>query len=77
MMKGSRGRKPLPTFQKKVVVLMYMGPSASRNFALKDSYVIMRGLLPEVPIEASESELRTRICDTIKSSDETYTTLLI
>ena len=66
----SRGRKPAQTFQKKVVIVDYMGPRAPRNFALKEAHVWMRGILPEIAITATEEQVRCCISDTLRSYDE-------
>lgn len=65
-----KGRRPAQTFQKKLVVIDYMGPGAPRSFALKEAYVLIRGMLPEIPVAASEQEVRVCICDTMKNSEE-------
>ena len=67
---ASKGRKPSQTFQKKLVVVDYMGPDAPRNFALKEVHVLLRGMLPEIGISANEEEVRGYICDTIKHSEK-------
>lgn len=67
----TKGRKPALTFQKKLVVIDYMGPDALRSFGLKETYILMRGLLPEVAVSATEGEVRGVIRNTIKDSEET------
>ena len=68
---------PLPksrgntTFQKKFVLVDYMGEDAPRKFALKESYVVMRGILPEVPVSAGESVVRSCVAEAIKHSEKT------
>ena len=47
-----KGRKPASKFQRKLVVLDYMGPKPPKSFGMKESYVLMRGILPEVDVEA-------------------------
>lgn len=62
-----RGRRPAQTFQKKLVVIDYMGTKAPWKFALKEVHVWMRGMLPEIEITASEQEVRGFISDTVKN----------
>ena len=71
-----RGRKPAPKYQKKLVVIDYMGSDAPRSFGLKESYVLMRGLLPEIAVSATEGEVRTFIRDTIRNSEKTLSACL-
>ena len=54
--KKKKGWVSTATFQKKVVVFKYMGPDAR-----------MRGLLPQIPVQASESEVRDEICDVLRT----------
>ena len=42
------------TFQKKLVVFTYMGLSALSTFTHKDCNILLRGLLPEIPVNQSE-----------------------
>lgn len=65
-----KGRRPAPTFQKKLVVVHSMGPDSPKSFALKETYVLIRGMLPEIEINACEKEVRDCICNTIKNSEE-------
>ena len=53
------------TFQKKLVVLEYMGPDAPNVFTRTDKKICVRGLLPANPVDASESEVRNEICDVV------------
>lgn len=64
-----RGRKPAAHFQKKLVVIDYMGPKAPRKFGIKEMYVFMRGLLPQISLGASEDEIREIIINTIRDSE--------
>lgn len=64
----AKGRKPAPKFQKKLVVMKYMGSDAPQNFTLKGDHVLLRGMLPEISIDASEREIRSQIRDTITDS---------
>lgn len=68
---SSKGRKPAMKFQKKLVVIDYMGLSAPRSFGLKESYILLRGMLPEISVSASEREVRSFIRDALKDSDDT------
>lgn len=47
-----------------------MGDSSPRQFTLKDSIVVMRGLLPEIDLQAGEDEVRTAINSVIVNSGE-------
>ena len=47
-------------FQKKPVVFKYMSDHPS-SFTIKDSYILLRGLLPEISINAKEYEIRSDI----------------
>ena len=58
------------TFQKKLVVIKYMGEAAPKQFTLKDSVVAMRGLLPEIELQASELEVRSEITSVISNFGE-------
>ena len=46
--------KPGPTFQKKLVVFKNMGQDAPAHFTWKDNYIVMHGILPDIPLSASE-----------------------
>lgn len=58
------------TFKKKLVVINYMGEEAPKQFTLKDSYVVLRGLLPEIDVQASELEVRSDITNVIINSGD-------
>lgn len=66
-----KGRRPSVKFQKKLVVIDYMGSKAPRNFDLKEVYVLMRGMLPEISVEADEKAVREVIINTIRDSEKT------
>ena len=68
-----RGRKPAPTFQKKLVVIDYMGgpTKAPCRFAIKEVHVWIRGMLPEIEVTATEDDVRKVIGEVIKNSDPT------
>ena len=63
------GKKPAPTFQKKIVVIEYMGDDAPKTFGLKESFVLMRGMLPDISLTATEKEVCAHICEVIRSDD--------
>ena len=65
------GKKPAPTFQKKIVVVEYMGEKPPKSFGLKESYVIIRGMLPDISLTATEEEVRSHIRNVIVS-DKSY-----
>ena len=56
-------------FQKKLIVLDFMGPNAPRSFAMKELYVWIRGILPEIELSATEEEVRGTIADVINNRD--------
>ena len=60
------------TFQKKLVVLRYMG-EGKKQFTLKESSVILRGLLPEIDVESNERDVRDAIVNVIVNSDQEMT----
>ena len=62
-----KGRVSTATFQKKVVVFKYMGPDAPKVFTRTDKRICMRGLLPQISVHASESEVRDEICDVLRT----------
>ena len=57
------------TFQKKLVVLKFLGEDV-KQFTLKDSRVLLRGLLPEIDVEATEAQVRSIIANMIANSSE-------
>lgn len=71
-----KGRKA-GKFQKKLVVIEYMGPDAPRSFTLKEQIVSMRGILPEIPMDACDREIRTHIRDTIKNAEPSLSGCLL
>ena len=66
-MKKGKTRASVPTFQKK---LNYMGPEHPPHFTLRDKNIVMRGLLPEIPFDASEQQIREEIRYVIRSCSE-------
>ena len=69
-MKKGKTRASVPTFKKKLVVFNYMGPEHPPHFTLRDKNIVMRGLLPEIPFDASEQQVREEIRDVIRSCSE-------
>ena len=67
---SKKGKTQVSTFQRKLVVFNYMGGDSPTHFIRKDQYIIMRGLLPEISVDASEEEVRKDICDIIRSCSE-------
>lgn len=63
------------TFQKKFVLVDYMGEDPPRKFALKESYVVMRGILPELQFCAEESVVRRCVVEAIKHSERSLADL--
>ena len=62
--------KPDPTFQKKLVVFKYMGQDAPAHFTRKDKYILMHGILPDIPLNATESQVRQEICEVIQTCSD-------
>ena len=60
-------RRSAATFQKKLYVFQNMGPDAPNKFTRSDKNICLKGLLPPISIEASESEIRKEICALIHS----------
>ena len=61
--------RPVPrVFQKKFVLIDFMGPNAPHKFAVKESYVVARGVLPEICVSASESDVRRCLTDAVSYS---------
>ncbi len=56
-------------FQKKVVIFCFM-PAQPKYFTRSEKLVLVTGLLPSWPIDATEKDIRGEICDVIKSTDE-------
>ena len=66
--KGSNTKaKKEETFQKKLVVFRFMGQNMP-VFTRNDSNIVARGLLPEIPLIASEEDVRKEITSALKSS---------
>lgn len=63
------------TFQKKFVLVDYMGLDVPRRFALKESFVLMRGILPEIEVSAEESVVRNSVTEAIKHCERTLASL--
>lgn len=65
-----QGRKPAPTFQKKLVVIDYMGGAkAPRTFAVKGRHVWIRGILPEIAVTATEEKVHQVVGEVISNCD--------
>ena len=47
-----------------------MGFDAAEKFTQADRRIAMRGLLPFIPLESTEDDLRREICEVIWSSSE-------
>ena len=60
-----KGRSSTATFQKKLVVFQFMGTDAPKTFTRADKRICMRGLLPPIGVDCSESEIRAKICTAI------------
>ena len=64
---AKKGRVSTASFQKKLVVFKYMGADGPDMFTRADKRIAMRGLLPPIPVDASEVNVRQEICDVIRS----------
>lgn len=64
---SSKTNKQHPTFQKKLIVMDYMGEKAPTNFTVKDCYIIIRGMLPEISVAAQEKEILAHVREVICS----------
>ena len=60
-----KGRSSTATFQKKLIVFQFMGTDAPKTFTRADKRICMRGLLPPIGVDCSESEIRAEICTAI------------
>ena len=58
----------LQTFQKKLVVLKYMGWQAPLMFKHHEDDILFRGLLPEIALTASEAEVRNLIVSVLHNN---------
>lgn len=47
-----------------------MGSDAPRQFGLKETYVLMRGMLADISLESDEKTVRRHICDVIRSDEK-------
>ena len=65
-----KGRVSTAKFQKKLVVFKYMGLDAVEKFTRADKRIAMRGLLPPIPLESTEDDVRCVICEAIQSSSD-------
>lgn len=66
-----KGRLSSATFQKKLVVFRFMPGSDSiqpKSFTRADKIICVRGLLPSLMVESSESEIRGEICEVMRSA---------
>ena len=67
---AKRSRASTSRFQKKLVVFKYMGKDGPDTFTRTDKRIAVRGLLPPIPVDASESDVRREICDVIRSCSD-------
>ena len=63
---GQKCKKKI-TFQKKIVIVKYMGEQAPSSFTLKEDIIQLRGMLPEMDYGSSETKVRTIISATLQS----------
>ena len=57
-------------FQRKLVVFCVMGRSAPSKFTRKEHIILMRGMLPEIPLNASEVSVREDIVAVVHTNCE-------
>ena len=57
---AKKGRVFTASFQKTLVVFKYMGADGPDIFTRADNRITMRGLLPPIPIDASEGTFTRR-----------------
>ncbi len=67
---SKKGKTNVETFQRKLIVFKYMADPAPKHFTRRDEWILMRGMLPEIPIDAPEEDVRSNICDVIKNCSE-------
>ena len=67
---AKKGRLSTAKFQKKLVVFNYMGPDATDSFTRADRNIVVRGLLPPILVDASETDVRHEICEVIRSCSD-------
>ncbi len=68
---AKKGKSTIETFQRKVIVFKYMGGTqAPVHFTRKDSLIVVRGMTPEIPLDATEEEVRSELCEIIKNSQQ-------
>lgn len=59
--------KSSDVFQRKLIVFQYMGENAPKHFTRRKDKVLMRGMLPDISIAATEEEVRKEICTVIRN----------
>ena len=67
---GAQPTHHTPSFQKKLVVFKFMGDNPPRSFVKKDNIILLRGLLPEISLDASEYEIRSEILSILQNCEE-------
>ena len=67
---GATKQPKVSTFCKKLVAFKYMGCDRPMSFTRKDSSILVRGLLPDISLEATEEEIRSDIISVLHSSKE-------
>ena len=65
--KPKKNRSSAVTFQKKLYAFNYKGPDAPDTFTRSDKDIVMRGLLPQISVSATENEVRNEICEVVQS----------
>lgn len=66
---ASKKGKEIQTFQRKLVVFRYMGEDAPSKFTRKEHRILMRGMI-DIPLDATEFEVREEILSVIHSNSE-------
>ncbi len=64
-----KGRMSSTCYFQKKVIFRFM-PAQPKYFTRSEKLILVTGLLPSLPIDASEKDIRGEICDVIKSTDE-------
>ena len=65
-----KGKQKMETFQRKLIVFRYMGPNSPSKFTRKEHRILMRGMLPEIPLDAPEYDVRVEILSVMQSNVE-------
>ncbi len=67
---SKKGKTKVETFQRKLIVFKYMSARAPMHFTRRDEWILMRGMLPEISVDAPEKDVRNDICAVIRNCSE-------